>query len=152
MGQAATKWCVWPHEKKVVPEHPWAGASLESWTFSRYPSPPEWRPHPRQSGYKVEWPWTERSGHSGCSETGRLQKKQKNIYIKTHENTTNCIFSLGSHVGQEAPDRLVSTLSRSLVGFCGSDLCDLRHFLHLWLRLHCSPLQNNPSFGQKGHH
>lgn len=61
---------------EAVPEHPRAGVSSMSSTSSGYASLPSGRPPPPLPGCTAGSPWTEQSGHSGCSVTGQLQQKE----------------------------------------------------------------------------
>lgn len=123
------RWLSYPAshwEKVLLPEHPLAGVSSGSWTSWGCPSLQGWRPPPHQPDCRVGSPWTERSGRSGCWETGQLQNSKKHI----KKRLSLCLLS----------------------SFCPF----LDQTLVIWdvssIRNNCSPPQNNPSFGQEEHY
>ena len=149
---------------EIVPEHPWAGVSSESWTSSGCPSLPGWRPHPRPPGCRVGSPWTEQSGRSGCSETAPLQKgnqerggSAKSQTTRKHTNKRRGLLAFHFYSPHEAG---------GTPWFVVGVLFPLAPWGIFWIRLVqwetfplstaglCSLLcpQNNPSVGQEGHH
>lgn len=128
----------WPYRvKEAVPERPQAGVSSESWTSWRCPSLLAWRLRPRQRGYTVESPWTERSGHSGCSTTGQLQKDKRVRCWKVHMSTWKPGNRLGFSAAFSHVKKFQSVL---LIVFDLSNKRDCliwKNLLHPWL-LFCS--------------
>lgn len=147
---------------KVVPGHPQAGVSSASWTSSRWSSLLAWRPHPHQPEHKVWSPWTGQSGHLSCWETGPLQKRweswvsEKLKHVTTHtceycktRALCDCILCI-SVMWVEPPFSFLPHLWDFLDhrGWCET-------FPSSTATAGPSPLfspQNNPSFGQEGHH
>ena len=148
---------------EIIPEHPWAGVSSESWTSSGCPSLPVWRPHPRPPGCRVCSSWTEQSGRSGCSETAPLQKgnqerggsaKSQSTRKRTNKRLRDCwrFISIPLMKAEELPGLLlVFCFLSHHVGFSGSDLCNGRHFLYPQLDcVHCSALRIIPLLDKRG--
>lgn len=138
-------------QEEALPGHPWADVSSESWTSSESPAPPGWRPRPRPPGYRVWPPRNGRSGRWGCWETAPLwEKHRRSVSIKKKRKSAwKRKLLICRHVGQRAASSVLPLL---LLPFVCSRTLLLQSCLICFIWSHCSPLQNNPSSGQKGNH
>lgn len=145
-------------KEESVPGHPSVDVSSRPWTSSRCPFLRAWRLHRRQLDCMVGSPWTERSGRSGCLETGWLQKERTwvDILDYTWIKIATGLFLVASNKNQlasECPVELQPILTRGIFRISRqwsvtlpsstASVLRLRIILHLNIRgiIRLNPLQ-----------